>query len=144
MPGDFDGDHDADGVDFLVWQRGFGSTHTAADFADWGDHFGEIAGPAPWLARSPQLGDQPLVEVGGGEYTLNPTGLTPGVDYDFRIARSDLSEVVPGSDMRVRADANGEIDLNVFELDGARGATAGRLTTRLESVTRTTTSSTGN
>ena len=117
--GNFDGDLDVDGNDFLVWQRGLGTTRTAADLADWRAHFGEIAAPAPWLARSPQLGDQPLVEVGGGEHTLNLTGLTPATDYDFRIVRSDLSETVPGGDMRVRADANGEIDLNLFELEGA-------------------------
>lgn len=40
LPGDFDGDVDADGRDFLVWQREFGSTLDAWDFADWKENFG--------------------------------------------------------------------------------------------------------
>ena len=44
LAGDFDGDGDADGADFLVWQRGFGDTHDAADFANWTADFG--ASPA--------------------------------------------------------------------------------------------------
>jgi len=39
-PGDFDADGDVDGNDFLVWQRGLGSTHDAADLADWRANFG--------------------------------------------------------------------------------------------------------
>ncbi len=35
IPGDFDIDGDSDGNDFLSWQRGFGSTRSAADLADW-------------------------------------------------------------------------------------------------------------
>jgi hypothetical protein len=40
-PGDFDGDGDVDGADFLVWQRG-GSPNplSAADLADWRANFG--------------------------------------------------------------------------------------------------------
>jgi hypothetical protein len=38
--GDYDGDGDVDGADFLVWQRGFGSTHTAATLATWKANFG--------------------------------------------------------------------------------------------------------
>jgi len=35
VPGDFDEDGNSDGSDFLIWQRGLGSTHDAADLADW-------------------------------------------------------------------------------------------------------------
>jgi hypothetical protein len=41
--GDFDGDSDVDGGDFLVWQRGLGTTHDAADLADWKANFGASA-----------------------------------------------------------------------------------------------------
>jgi hypothetical protein len=41
-PGDFDVDKDADGLDFLVWQRGFGSLYTGGDFANWKANFGTI------------------------------------------------------------------------------------------------------
>ena len=38
--GDFDGDGDVDGSDFLAWQRGFGTTFTAQDLLDWQTNFG--------------------------------------------------------------------------------------------------------
>jgi hypothetical protein len=41
--GDFDTDGDVDGNDFLVWQRGVGTTYDAADLADWKANYG--AGP---------------------------------------------------------------------------------------------------
>ena len=54
MPGDYDGDEDADGSDFLVWQRTLGSTTAlaadgsvndvvdAADLTVWRDNFGRV------------------------------------------------------------------------------------------------------
>jgi hypothetical protein len=51
---DFDGDGDVDGNDFLVWQRGLGSTHDAADLALWQTQFGSTglvtAAPEPSTA----------------------------------------------------------------------------------------------
>jgi hypothetical protein len=53
LPGDYDNDEDADGADFLLWQRTLGSTTALAadgslndvvdddDLAIWEDHFGE-------------------------------------------------------------------------------------------------------
>jgi hypothetical protein len=41
--GDFDDDTDVDGNDFLVWQRGLGSTFDAGDLADWKANFGASA-----------------------------------------------------------------------------------------------------
>jgi hypothetical protein len=38
--GDFDADGDVDGRDFLVWQRGFGTTHNATTLATWRANFG--------------------------------------------------------------------------------------------------------
>jgi hypothetical protein len=40
QPGDFDGDFDVDGRDLLSWQRGLGTTRTAADLATWRTNFG--------------------------------------------------------------------------------------------------------
>ena len=46
LPGDFDGDSDVDGNDFLVFQRGFGSTFDASDLADFKNNFGTHAAGA--------------------------------------------------------------------------------------------------
>jgi hypothetical protein len=44
QPGDFDGDEDVDGADFLKWQRGQSTTPLGSDdLQDWKDHFGEGA-----------------------------------------------------------------------------------------------------
>ena len=43
---DFDADGDVDGADFLDWQRGFGSTHVAADLTEWKDNFGSSTSSA--------------------------------------------------------------------------------------------------
>jgi len=45
-PGDFDGDGDADGNDFLIWQRGVGGVHNAATLATWKANFGASAAAA--------------------------------------------------------------------------------------------------
>jgi hypothetical protein len=49
-PGDFDADGDVDGGDFLIWQRGFGTTYDAADLADWKANFGT----APSISAVPE------------------------------------------------------------------------------------------
>jgi len=46
QPGDFDGDGDVDGNDFLTWQRGLGSMFDASDLADWKANFGAGAAVA--------------------------------------------------------------------------------------------------
>jgi len=50
VDGDFDGDDDVDGFDFLTWQRGFtGIPQDITDLADWEANFGT---PAPLIAAS--------------------------------------------------------------------------------------------
>jgi hypothetical protein len=44
VPGDFDHDGVVDGIDFLIWQRGFGDPYNATDLADWQANFGGAAG----------------------------------------------------------------------------------------------------
>jgi hypothetical protein len=46
LGGDFDVDGDVDGADFLVWQRGFGTTHSAATLATWKANFGATSASA--------------------------------------------------------------------------------------------------
>lgn len=55
-PGNFDGDSDVDGADFLMWQRGFGNPYTASDLANWEMNFG-LSGVSlrlPFLNRLPE------------------------------------------------------------------------------------------
>lgn len=41
LPGDFDGDEDVDGADFMAWQRGESpNPNSAADLADWRENYG--------------------------------------------------------------------------------------------------------
>jgi len=46
-PGDFNDDGAVDGTDFLVWQRGLGTSFDAADLADWRANFGSVGGGGP-------------------------------------------------------------------------------------------------
>ena len=39
IPGDFDGDGDVDGDDFLVWQQGFPTIYTGDDFLIWQQNY---------------------------------------------------------------------------------------------------------
>jgi hypothetical protein len=40
IPGDFDGDGDVDGADFLLWQQGLGTIFDAMDLDDWEANYG--------------------------------------------------------------------------------------------------------
>ena len=52
-PGDFDGDDDVDGRDFLAWQRGESpNSLSAGDLADWQNNFG--AGPLAAVSAIPE------------------------------------------------------------------------------------------
>ncbi|MDC0935965.1 S8 family serine peptidase [Pirellulales bacterium] len=44
LPGDFDGDGDADGADFLVWQRNSAFASTAQAMIDWQGQYGQDVG----------------------------------------------------------------------------------------------------
>ncbi|MBN1851720.1 MAG: autotransporter-associated beta strand repeat-containing protein [Pirellulales bacterium] len=46
LGGDFDGDGDVDGTDFLIWQRGESPNPlSSSDLADWQTHFGTVVSP---------------------------------------------------------------------------------------------------
>jgi len=50
LAGDFDGDTDVDGADFLVWQQELGTTLTAGDLLDWQNGFGTTTATATLVA----------------------------------------------------------------------------------------------
>jgi hypothetical protein len=55
LPGNFDHDSDADGADFLAWQRGQSPAPLSlADFADWQANFGTALSAAPTSAAVPE------------------------------------------------------------------------------------------
>ncbi len=79
LPGDYDGDEDADGADLLEWQRTLGSTAAlaadgsvnnvvdAADLSVWRDNFGRVT-PAvtPAAATIPEPASLALATIGVG------------------------------------------------------------------------------
>lgn len=50
IPGDRDGDNDVDGNDFLLIQRGLGTTTSATDIATWKANYGRTSGTAVFVA----------------------------------------------------------------------------------------------
>jgi hypothetical protein len=62
LPGDFDGDSDVDGADFLKWQREF-ATLGAAGLAQWKANFGAGAATET-LATVPEPSSLALVFIG--------------------------------------------------------------------------------
>ena len=56
LAGDFDGDGDVDGTDFLVWQQGFGSAYDANDLADWENNYGTSLPVAAAAVPEPATG----------------------------------------------------------------------------------------
>lgn len=70
IAGDFNGDGDVDGSDFLAWQRGYPGSLTGADLASWQQNFGWGVPAAPNLQTIPEPGTLALaaacVLVGAG------------------------------------------------------------------------------
>lgn len=136
--GDFNQNGVADTADYTVWRDRLGSTTALpndpngtpvgnASYNSWKAHYGQGT-LLTWFARNTPIGTQTqipdtnLVSTGGGNYELNLNGLTPNDNYDFRIYKTDLSSAAPGSVVRVRADASGELGLRFHELQGATWA----------------------
>jgi len=125
LQGDHNSDGSVDAADYVAWRKTDGGNETG--YTQYRQHFGETGGggPVTWLARNlvaptPLLPDQTLVDEGGGLFTASYSGLTPQADYEFRVLRSDASAQVPGSNnVKIRADISGNIDLSLYELDGA-------------------------
>lgn len=81
LPGDYDGDDDVDGNDFLVWQRTLGSSVElsadgslndlvdADDLDIWKLHFGDVHSPPAEVAQVPEPNSLPLgILTGLGVY----------------------------------------------------------------------------
>jgi hypothetical protein len=129
--GDYNDDGFVDAADYTVWRNNLGTmnvlpndphggTITVQQYNTWKTNYG-MGTVLSWIAQSPTgaINNQQLTSLGGGQYELNLTGLTPASDHDIQIARSDLSSLAPGSPMKVRADGDGNINLNFYELTGA-------------------------
>jgi hypothetical protein len=120
---ELEGDHNGDGAvgaeDYVWWRKN--DAGNPAGYTAFRTNFGRTGagGGHSWIARSPTAGDETMTDLGGGEFDRVETELTAGTDYDFQVVRSDAAEIVPASShMRVRANADGDIDLNFYELDG--------------------------
>lgn len=124
--GDYNDNGIVDAADYTRWRNAVGTNTVLPNdpvggtignqqYANWKTNFGEGV-EDHWIVRSVTLGDKIPVAVGGGKYQLNIPGLTPGADHEFKVVRNDLSVSVPGSAMKVRANVDGEIDLNFYEL----------------------------
>jgi hypothetical protein len=64
QPGDFDGDGDVDGRDFLMWQRGEstpGGPLSSSDLVDWQTNYGTGTGPLTAVTAVPEPGFSTLI-----------------------------------------------------------------------------------
>lgn len=124
--GDYNENGIVDAADYTRWRDALGTNTVlpndpvggmigAQQYTNWKTHYGQGV-EDHWIVRSVTLGDQLPVSLGGGNYELNMTGLTPGADHEFKVVRNDLSTSVPGSAMKIRANVDGEIDLKFYEL----------------------------
>ncbi len=74
LAGDFDGDGDVDGADFLAWQRGFPGSFDADDLTDWQNSYGP--GPSASAAQAvPEPGSLALLLIAVAAWTHERRGL---------------------------------------------------------------------
>ena len=107
-------DNKVDARDYVL---GRNNNWTQAEYDVWRANYGFAL---PWYARGSFNNfdtSLQMVDQGGGHFTATVTGLTAGTDYEYKIAHSDFSGAVPGSNGKVRADASGEINFHFYELD---------------------------
>lgn len=112
---DWDKNNKVDARDYVLWRKNNGSQ---AAYDVWRANFGFSL---PWYIRGSFNNfdtSTPLIDQGNGHFTATVTGLTAGTDYEYKAAHDDYSGAVPGSNGKVRADANGEIHFHFYELDG--------------------------
>lgn len=134
--GDYNQNGLVDAADYTKWRDslggstalpndgGLGTPIGAGHYNQWKANFGQGTS-ASWVVHNTKLGAQPgipdtqMTSLGGGNYELQLTGLTPAEAYEFKVVRSDLSASAPGSNLKVPADASGNIGLKFYELTGA-------------------------
>jgi hypothetical protein len=52
MPGDFNTDGKVDGMDYVAWRKGLGTTYAQSDYDVWRAHFGQVAGTGSGFAAA--------------------------------------------------------------------------------------------
>jgi hypothetical protein len=134
VTGDFDGDGDVDGRDFLAWQRGSSPAPLSnADLVSWQDNYGTMAPivsdelsalaaddtvPAGWwlMSLSSDFAIEPLVDVVAEEVIAEVLADDPSVDIALtsEAAASDWDSVPYFSDEDDESPYAGELDA-VFE-----------------------------
>jgi hypothetical protein len=78
-------------------------------------------GYSPWFMRGDFNGFNGLNEnylmtdVGNRHYTGTVSGLTPGQDYEYKLADFTFTDAYPSSNGKVRADAGGQINFHLWE-----------------------------
>jgi hypothetical protein len=108
------GDEHADARDYVMIRK---TDNTPAANNAWRGSFGY----SPWYMRGSfnDFGglnaNYLMTDAGGGHYTGTVTGLTPGNDYEYKLANFDFTNAAPGSNGKVRADDNGEIHFHLYE-----------------------------
>lgn len=119
--GDHNNDKKVNAGDYVTWRKNPAAYGGAQGYTDWRSNYGagEFTGTLFWQARGPQIPAIPLVDQGGGTYSLTIGSLTALTDYELKVERSDLSESYPGSNIKIRSDTNGDIKLKFYDLQTA-------------------------
>jgi hypothetical protein len=108
---DRNGDEHVTAEDYVLYRATDGS---AAGQNAYNANYGHV----PWLVRGSFNNfdySTPMIDAGNGHYTRTISGLTPGNDYEYKLATYNFGQAYPGSNGKVRADANGEIDFHLWE-----------------------------
>lgn len=71
MAGNFDNDDNLDGSDFLLWQRGQGSTYDAADLDDWQENYGSIGNVVLAAVETPDHGNAQIITNTNGQLAID-------------------------------------------------------------------------
>jgi hypothetical protein len=108
-------------ADYVLWRNNPGGNGgDPAGYNTWRANFGNSNAPAAsWVVFGPQITTTTLTSQGGGLYTATLSGLTASTDYELKAAKSDLSVQSPGSNVKIRANASGAIDVKFYELTAA-------------------------
>lgn len=71
MAGNFDNDDNLDGNDFLLLQRGLGSTYDAADLTDWQKNYGSVGNVVLASVETPSHGTAQIITNTNGQLAID-------------------------------------------------------------------------